>query len=90
MDVIDYTLVGRNWLGFKEAIYYFEKVGDNDCKMTRVTTYTSVLTPRFYWEPLEKLGIRQEHDFVFRNLEKDLVKKYRRINKASRGRNGRA
>jgi len=78
MDVIDYTLVGRNWLGFKEAIYYFEKVGDSECKMTRVTTYTSVLTPRFYWEPLEKLGIRQEHDFVFRNLEKDLVKKYSR------------
>lgn len=29
MDVIDYTLVGRNWIGFKEPIYYFEKVGDN-------------------------------------------------------------
>lgn len=78
MEVIDYKLVGRNWLGFKEAIYYFEKVKDNSCKMTRVTTYTSVLTPRLYWEPLEKLGIRQEHDFVFRNLTKDLEKKYGR------------
>ena len=78
MDVIDYKLVGRNWLGFKEAIYYFEKVGDNNCKMTRVTTYTSVLTPRLYWEPLEKLGIQQEHEFVFRNLTKDLEKKYGR------------
>jgi hypothetical protein len=78
MDVIDYTLVGRNWLGFKEAIYYFEKAGDNNCKMTRVTTYTSVLTPRFYWEPLEKLGIQQEHEFVFRNLTKYLEKKYGR------------
>lgn len=72
MDVIDYTLVGRNWLGFKEAIYLFEKTGNNSCKMTRITTYTSVLTPRFYWEPLEKLGIRQEHEFVFRNMEKIL------------------
>jgi hypothetical protein len=78
MDVIDYTLVGRNWLGFKEAIYHFEKTGDNSCKMTRVTTYTSALTPRFYWEPLEKLGIRQEHEFVFRNLTNDLKKKYGR------------
>lgn len=78
MDVIDYTLVGRNWLGFKEAIYHFEKTNDNKCKMTRVTTYTSVLTPRFYWEPLEKLGIQQEHEFVFRNLIKDLEKKYGR------------
>ncbi len=72
MDVIDYNLIGRNWLGFKEANYYFEAVGNNQCKMTRVTTYTSALTPRFYWEPLEKLGIKQEHAYVFNNLEKDL------------------
>ncbi|MEJ0029906.1 MAG: polyketide cyclase [Bacteroidota bacterium] len=72
MDVIDYNLVGRDWLGFKEAIYYFEPVEGGRCKMTRVTTYTSELTPRFYWEPLEKLGIEQEHEFVFNNIEKDL------------------
>ncbi|TAE26653.1 MAG: polyketide cyclase [Cytophagales bacterium] len=78
MDVIDYNLVGRNWLGFKEAIYYFDKVGHNHCKMTRVTTYTSVLTPRFYWEPLEKLGIEQEHEYVFNNLIKDLQTKHGR------------
>lgn len=76
MDVIDYNLVGRKWIGFKEAIYHFEKVGTNKCKMTRITTYTSVLTPRVYWEPLEKLGIEQEHEFVFRNLENDLKKKF--------------
>jgi hypothetical protein len=78
MDVIDYNLVGRKWLGFKEAIYYFERVEKDHCKMTRVTTYTSVLTPRLYWEPLEKLGIRQEHDYVFSNLIKDLKSKYGR------------
>jgi hypothetical protein len=76
MDVVDYNLVGRDWLGFKEAIYHFEKVEGNKCRMTRVTTYTSVLTPRFYWQPLEKLGIEQEHEFVFRNLQKDLDDKY--------------
>lgn len=76
MDVLDYKLVGRNWLGFKEAIYYFEPAGNNGCKLTRVTTYTSVLTPRFYWEPMERLGITQEHDYVFNNLEKDLRAKY--------------
>jgi hypothetical protein len=78
MDVIDYNLVGRKWIGFKEAIYYFDKVGANSCKLTRVTTYTSELKPRIYWEPLEKLGIRQEHDYVFRNLTNDLKKKYGR------------
>lgn len=72
MDVIDYQVVGRNWLGFKEAIYLFEEVEGNKCKLTRITTYTSVLSPRIYWEPLEKLGISQEHDYVFANLLKDL------------------
>lgn len=72
MDVVDYELVGRNWLGFKEAIYYFDKVGESSCKLTRITTYTSVLNPRFYWRPLEELGIKQEHDYVFNNLAKDL------------------
>jgi hypothetical protein len=76
MDVIDYQLAGRNWLGFKEAIYLFERTGDNRCKMTRVTTYSSALTPRFYWEPLEKWGIEEEHEFVFRNVGKDLNRKY--------------
>jgi hypothetical protein len=76
MDVIDYNLIGRKWLGFKEAIYYFEPVGNNACKLTRITTYTSVLTPRWYWEPMERLGIRQEHDYVFNNLEKDLHRRY--------------
>lgn len=77
MDVIDYNLIGRNWLGFKEAIYYFEPLAGNKCKLTRITTYTSILTPRFYWEPMERLGIRQEHDYVFNNLEKDLKIKYK-------------
>jgi hypothetical protein len=78
MDVIDYKLTGRKWLGFKEAIYYFDKVGQDSCKMTRITTYTSVLKPRFYWQPLEKLGISQEHDYVFDNLNNDLKRKYGR------------
>jgi hypothetical protein len=78
MDVISYNLIGRKWIGFKEAIYYFDKAGEHGCKLTRVTTYTSELSPRFYWEPLEKLGIRQEHDYVFSNLANDLKKKYGR------------
>ena len=76
MDVIDYKLTGRKWLGFKEAIYYFDKVGEDSCKLTRITTYTSELNPRIYWEPLEKWGIRQEHDYVFDNLNNDLRKNY--------------
>lgn len=78
MDVVSYNLVGRKWIGFNQAIYYFTTVGDTACKLTRITTYTSELNPRFYWEPLEKLGIRQEHDYVFANLANDLRKTYGR------------
>jgi len=78
MDVIDYKLTGRKWLGFKEAIYYFDKVGQDSCKLTRITTYTSELSPRFYWQPLEKLGISQEHNYVFASLINNLKTKYGR------------
>ncbi len=76
MDVIDYELTGRTWLGFKEAIYEFETIDNQHCKMTRITTYTSELFPRNYWQPLEKIGIEQEHQYVFKNLEKDLMRKF--------------
>lgn len=76
MDVIDYQLTGRKWLGFKEAIYLFDELENGQTKMTRITTYTSELYPRLYWQPLEKIGIEQEHSYVFKNLEKDLENKY--------------
>ncbi len=76
MDVIDYQLTGRQWLGFKEAIYLFDQLENGHTKMTRITTYTSKLYPRFYWGPLEKVGIEQEHDYVFSNLRNDLEERY--------------
>jgi hypothetical protein len=78
MDVTSYELTGRKWLGFREAIYYFEAIGKDSCKLTRETTYTSKLRPRIYWSPLEKIGIEQEHDYVFENLVTDLKIKYPR------------
>ncbi|MFK7951102.1 MAG: polyketide cyclase [Saprospiraceae bacterium] len=76
MDVIDYQLTGRKWLGFKEAIYTFEDLGNGQSKMIRTTTYSSELYPRFYWQPLEKIGIEQEHEYVFNNLVKDLEERF--------------
>lgn len=75
MDVVESTLPGREWLEFKEAKYFFETVGLDSCKIIRTTTYTSELYPRKYWRPMEAIGIRQEHDYVLRNLEKDLGRK---------------
>lgn len=72
MDVIDYQLTGRDWFSFEEAIYTFEELENGSTRMIRTTTYTSELYPRFYWEPLERIGIEQEHQYVFTNLENDL------------------
>jgi hypothetical protein len=72
MDVVDYQLTGRKWLGFVEAVYIFDSLDQHKSKLTRITTYTSELKPRIYWEPLERLGIRQEHEYVFNNLLRDL------------------
>lgn len=72
MDVISYELTGRKWLGFRKARYRFDSLATNQCRMTRITTYTSELRPRFYWEPLERLGIEQEHSYVFNNLLRQL------------------
>jgi hypothetical protein len=46
------------------------------CRLTRITTYTSVLTPRIYWRPWEKLGVLQKHQYIFDNRRKDLKKRH--------------
>lgn len=71
MEVIDYTLTGREWFHFEEASYDFERNGDST-KITRKSSYSSVLRPRFYWKPLEIWGIEQEHRFVLMSLYKNL------------------
>lgn len=75
MDVVDYSLTGRDWFEFVDATYTFEEV-DGQTKITRTSSYKSVLHPRFYWEPLEKLGIEQEHKFVLESLKKNIEEKY--------------
>ena len=72
MDVIDYELTGRDWLGFKEAIYKFDSLGTNSTKLTRITTYSSQLLPRIYWNRFEKIGVSQEHNYVFENIKRRL------------------
>lgn len=73
MEVIDYQLTGRHWLGFTTASYTFEELPDGHCRIVRNTAYTSDLYPRFYWEPLEKLGLAQEHEYVLRDLRERLA-----------------
>lgn len=75
MDVIDYTLTGRDWFEFIDAKYTFQKL-DGKTKITRTSSYKSILNPRVYWAPLESWGIEQEHKFVLNSLKKNLKEKY--------------
>ena len=62
----------RHWLKFNQDIYQIEDLGNELTKIIRTTTYSSTLKPRFYWAFMEELTIASEHDFVFRNLKKDV------------------
>lgn len=73
MDVSSCDLGDRGWLEFDEDIYTLEELESGQTAITRTTTYSSSLRPRWYWEKMEQLTISSEQDFVFRNLHKDLV-----------------
>lgn len=78
LEVTDFHLTGREWLGFRDASYTFRETTPGHCKLTRITRYTSELYPRWYWRLFEQASVEQEHDYVFRNLVKDLNNKYGR------------
>lgn len=71
MDVVDYSLTGREWFHFVDATYTFERV-EGQTRITRTSSYKSVLYPRLYWKPIEGWGIAQEHEFVLASLRKNL------------------
>ncbi len=71
MTVTEYDLTGRHWFHFGDAAYTFERIAEGT-RVTRTSSYWSELGPRWYWAPLERMGIEQEHEFVLRSLKKDL------------------
>ena len=65
------TLPGNQWLTFVNAGY--EWTGEaGKLRGARHTTIESRLWPRWYWEPIERLGVRSEHDFVLHSLDQTL------------------
>jgi len=71
MDVVEYTLTGRDWFQFVDATYTLDREAGRT-RITRTSSYRSILQPRFYWQPLESWGIAQEHKFVLASLRKNL------------------
>jgi hypothetical protein len=67
---IDRTnMPGRHWLGFEEARYDLRRDG-SETVLTRTTTIVSNLYPGWYWAPLERWGVSNEHDYVLSNVSR--------------------
>lgn len=65
---IDRTrMPGRHWLGFENAAYTLQANG-NSTVLTRTTTISSHLLPRWYWAPFERLGVQSEHEYILRDI----------------------
>ena len=48
-----------------------DRVG-REIRVTRHATVESRLWPRWYWEPIERRGVRSEHDLVLQSLSQKL------------------
>lgn len=70
-DITASDVPGRPWLTFKDASYEIKRVGDKTV-ITRSTTIVTRLSPVWYWRPLEAIGVRAEHKYLFEAVEKKL------------------
>lgn len=69
---IDRTeMPGRHWLGFENAMYELHAKGAQTV-LTRTTMISSNLAPARYWRTFERMGVRQEHRYIFHDLERRL------------------
>jgi len=65
---IDRThMPGRHWLGFENAEYRLRASGSSTV-LTRTTTISSHLLPRWYWRPFEQLGVESEHRYILQDV----------------------
>jgi hypothetical protein len=69
--VVNFDVPGRPWLSFEDAGYSI-KTKDNRTLITRTTTITSRLSPAWYWQGLEKIGVETEHEYLFEELSRRL------------------
>ena len=70
-EITAWDVPGRPWLSFKDASY--EIRGENGkTVVTRRTTIVSRLSPAWYWRPMEAIGVKTEHEFLFDELRRRL------------------
>lgn len=65
---IDRTnMPGRHWLEFEDAEYDL-RAENGGTVLTRNTTIVSNLSPAWYWQPLERWGVEDEHQYIFADV----------------------
>ena len=65
------NLPGIHWLTFKEASYEIKKENGRTV-ITRSTTIVSRLSPAWYWQRLESLGVETEHEYLFEQVRNEI------------------
>jgi len=67
---IDRTnMPGRHWLEFEGAEYDLAP-NAGGTRLTRTTTIESNLYPAWYWRRFERLGVEDEHEYLFSDLSR--------------------
>jgi hypothetical protein len=61
------NMPGRHWLEFEGADYRLRPDGDGTA-LTRTTMIASHLYPVWYWRRFERLGVEDEHEYLFSDL----------------------
>jgi hypothetical protein len=65
---IDRTrMPGRHWLDFESAEYRLQASGTSTV-LTRTTTISSRLLPRWYWRQFERMGVESEHRYILQDV----------------------
>lgn len=71
LEITEFDVPGRPWLSFQGASY--ELTTENGrTVLTRKTTIVSRLSPAWYWQPLEKIGVETEHEYLFEEVKKKI------------------
>src|SRR5262249_42099100 len=67
LEIVRVDLPGDRWLDFPIASYTLSEERGGT-RITRTTRIASKLWPRWYFEPLERLAVTTEHEYLLREF----------------------